>query len=225
MKDNAKIENLEEKDSSMQTLERGCNRNSFASPVYRIDYPHSPRLLDELYEVDCQAYGRHAVDRSILARWVEECPESITLMIVDDKIAGAFGLLAVSEEQIRLFIAGELSESKFISLPSNVREHRHWYWSGIVMIPQYQRHRTLLKPLLSIGLDSWLSSPRVGHPKTMVYATGCTAEGVRLLDRFKFECIKSAEEMKDGSPLYARGVSSSLEKNRQEIRELLGARS
>jgi hypothetical protein len=194
--------------------------------TYSIDYPRNDQLLDELYHVDCEAYGEFAVDRSILERWVKKCPQSITVMLVEGRIAGAFGLLAVSEEQIRKFIAGELPESQFSPLPERISKHRFWYWSGVVLRPEFQgQSRSLLRPLLVRGLDSWLSSQRIGHPDTYVYATGCTNEGRSLLDRFQFEQIKEADEMVDGAPLYVRKISPDIEQNRNEIRELLCARS
>lgn len=196
------------------------------SQTYSIDYPRNAELLDELYTVDCEAYGKFAVNRSILERWVKKCPQSITIITVEGRIAGAFGLLAVSEEQIRKFIAGKLSEEKFSPLSERITDHRFWYWSGVVLRPEFQRQaRSLLRPLLVRGLDSWLSSSRIGHPDTYLYATGCTAEGKSLLDKFRFEKIKEADEMADGAPLYVRNIRPDIESNRSEIRELLSARS
>ncbi len=193
---------------------------------YQIDYPRTAQLLDELYSVDCEAYGEFAVDRLILERWVKKCPQSITIMTVENRIAGAFGLLAVSEEQIRQFIAGNLLEENFSPLPERIKDHRFWYWSGVVLRPEFQwQARSLLRPLLARGLDSWLSSGRIGHPDTYLYATGCTEQGINLLDKFRFERIKEADEMLDGAPLYFRKISPDIEANRQEIREFLGARS
>jgi hypothetical protein len=200
-------------------------RRAAAGAAYTIDYPRTPELLDRLYEIDCEAYGSHAVDRSILERWVAQCPQTITLLMIDGEIIGAFGLLAVSEEQIRLFIAGKLEEKDFISLPEDVEGHRFWYWSGVVVVPEYRRSQmSPLRPLLARGIDAWLSSGRASED-AYVFACGCTKEGTGLLGRFRFEQIKSASEMADDAALYSRRISASLETNRAEIRELLGARS
>lgn len=196
----------------------------FKQPKFSIDYPGSPSLLDQLYELDCEAYGKHAVDRSILERWVSQCPASITLIMDEGTIAGAFGLLAVSEEQVRKFIAGDLKEEDFESLPDDVENHRFWYWSGIVLAKKYRLSRlSPLRKLLSWGVDCWLTSDRLAE-KAYVYATGCTTEGENLLERFKFEQIRTGKEMKDGVPLFVREIHG-LEKTRSEMKELLNASS
>jgi hypothetical protein len=200
------------------------NPIALEQPKFSIDYPGTPSLLDQLYELDCEAYGKHAVDRSILERWVNECPASITLIMDGETIAGAFGLLAVSEGQIRKFIAGELKEADFECLPDDIENHRFWYWSGIVLAKKYRLCRSSpLRKLLSWGVDCWLTSDRLAE-KACVYATGCTTEGENLLGRFKFEQIKSGEEMKDGVPLFVREIRG-LEATRSEMRELLNAPS
>jgi hypothetical protein len=151
----------------MQTLDR---------PVYQVDYPRTPELLDLLYELDCEAYGRHAVDRSILERWVKQCPQSITLLLHEGKIAGAFGLLAISQEQTRQFIAGQISESDLNSLPEEIEAHPYWYWSGIVVAKEYRKSKkSPLRSLLMRGVDCWLSGDRVGGcAHVYVYALGCS---------------------------------------------------
>jgi hypothetical protein len=200
------------------------NPTSLKQPKFSIDYPRSSSLLDQLYELDCEAYGKHAVDRSILERWVSQCPASITLIMDEGTIAGAFGLLAVSEEQVRQFIAGDLKEENFESLPDDVEDHRFWYWSGIVLAKKYRRSRlSPLRKLLSWGVDCWLTSDRLAE-KAYVYATGCTIEGENLLERFKFEQIRTGKEMEDGVPLFVREIHG-LEKTRSEMQELLNAPS
>ena len=189
----------------------------YPSTIFKFDYPNTPNLLDRLYELDCEAYGPHAVDRSILERWVDICPESITLILADGEIAGAFGLLAISEEQTRQFIAGKLKESEFECLPGTIENHRFWYWSGIVLANKYRLSRSSpLRKLLSWGIDCWLTSDRLAQ-KAFVYSSPCSQDGQNLLDRFKFEQIKSAAEMADGIPLYVRQII-----NPQEMRSELG---
>jgi hypothetical protein len=191
-------------------------------PQYRFDYPHSPQLLDQLYAIDCEAYGAHSVDRSILESWVKICPESITLILDGESIAGAFGLLAVSEEQIRMFIAGELKESEFRCLPGTIENHRFWYWSGIVLPKKYRLTRhSPLRSLLSWGIDCWLTSGRLAH-NAYVYASPCSQDGQNLLDRFQFEQIKSGAEMADGIPLSVREIKNP-EQMRGDLRGLLSA--
>ncbi|MBC7515520.1 MAG: hypothetical protein H7237_03655 [Alkalinema sp. FL-bin-369] len=192
-------------------------------PRFSFDYPHSPALLDQLYQLDCEAYGAHAVDRSILERWVKVCPESITLILADGEIAGAFGLLATSEEQTRKFIAGNLRESEFECLPGTIENHRFWYWSGVVLAKKYRLSRSSpLRKLLSWGIDCWLASDRLAK-EAYVYSSPCTQEGQNLLDRFDFERIKSAEEMADSIPLYVRHIKNPHQ-TRGELRGLLNAK-
>jgi hypothetical protein len=192
--------------------------------IFHFDYPHTPKLLDQLYRLDCEAYGVHAVDRSILERWVAVCPEAITLILCDGEIAGAFGLLPVSERQIREFIAGTLREADFICLPDTEKNHRFWYWSGIVLAKKYRRSKSSpLRRLLSWGIDCWLKSDRIAN-NSYVLATACTSDGENLLKRFQFEQIRSAEEMIDEVPLFSRQILDP-KKTRESLGELLNARS
>lgn len=208
----------------MLTLDPIVLDQSAVQPRFSFDYPHSPALLDQLYQIDCEAYGAHAVDRSILESWVKVCPESITLIMDGDSIAGAFGLLAISEEQIRQFIAGNLRESEFKCLPDSIENHRFWYWSGIVLAKKYRLSRSSpLRKLLSWGIDCWLTSDRLAKD-AYLYSSPCTQEGQNLLDRFEFEKIKSAEEMADDIPLYVREIKNP-QQTREELRGLLNAKS
>ena len=190
--------------------------------AFKFDYPNTADLLDRLYALDCEAYGSHAVDRSILERWVKVCPESITLILADGEIAGAFGLLAISEEQTRQFIAGKLKESEFECLPGTIENHRFWYWSGIVLANKYRLSRSSpLRKLLSWGIDCWLTSDRLAQD-AYVYSSPCSQDGQNLLNRFKFEQIKSAAAMADGIPLYVKQIINPQEM-RSELRGLLSA--
>ena len=192
----------------------------YPSTTFKFDYPNTPDLLDRLYALDCEAYGPHAVDRSILERWVNTCPESITLILADGEIAGAFGLLAISEEQIRQFIAGNLKEAEFNCLPGTIENHRFWYWSGIVLANKYRLSRSSpLRKLLSWGIDCWLTSDRLAQ-NAYVFSSPCSQEGQNLLNRFKFNQIKSAEEMADGIPLYVRQIVDP-QQMRSELRRLV----
>lgn len=188
-------------------------------PIYQLDYPRSPILLDKLYELDCEAYGRHAVDRSILERWVGQNPRSITLLMEGEDIAGAFGFLALSEEQCRQFIAGNIGESELNCLPEDFEGAQFWYWSGLVIAKQYRKaKKSPLKKLLMMGIDEWLTTDRRNHSLSHVYSTGCTVDGINLLDRFGFEKIIDAEHMADGAPLFYRKVEG-VQDGRQKLME------
>jgi hypothetical protein len=181
----------------MLTLEREA--------VFQLDYPRTPELLDKLYALDCEAYGRHAVDRSILARWVGQNPTAITLLMAGSDIAGAFGLLPLSEEQCRHFIAGQIGEKDLNCLPEEHVGGRFWYWSGLAMAPQYRKARkSPLKRLLMMGIDEWLMSDRRCHQESHIYSLGCSTDGMNLLSRFQFEQILPAEVMLDDAALYHR---------------------
>jgi hypothetical protein len=174
---------------------------------FQLDYPRSPGLLDKLYDLDCEAYGRHAVDRSILERWVGQNPMSITLLMDGADIAGAFGFLALSEEQCRHFIGGKIGEADLNCLPENAIGCKFWYWSGLVVAPEYRKAKqSPLKRLLMLGIDEWLQSDRRDRELAHVYSLGCTVDGVNLLDRFAFERILEPEFLKDDAPLFYRAV-------------------
>jgi hypothetical protein len=176
-------------------------------PQFQLDYPRSPGLLDKLYDLDCQAYGRHAVDRNILERWVGQNPMAITLLMDGQDIAGAFGFLPLSEEQCRRFIGGEIGEADLDCLPEDTIGCKFWYWSGLVLAPQYRKvTKSPLKRLLMLGIDEWLVSRRRDHGLTHIYSLGCSTDGENLLDRFKFERIIEPEYMADDAPLYYRSA-------------------
>jgi hypothetical protein len=180
-------------------------------PQYQLDYPRSPRLLDKLYELDCQAYGRHAVKREVLERWVSQNPMAITILMDGQDIAGAFGFLPLSERQCRLFIGGQIGEADLDCLPEDSIGCKFWYWSGLVVAPQYRKVASSpLKRLLMLGIDEWLAAQRRDHQLTHVYSAGCSNDGEQLLERFKFEKIIEAEHMADDAPLYYRSVRDTV---------------
>lgn len=187
--------------------------------VYQLDYPRSSSLFAKLYDLDCEAYGRHAVDRSILERWVGQNPMAITLLMDGEDIAGAFGFLSISEQQCRHFIAGKIGEADLDCLPEDSTDSRFWYWSGLVVAKQYRKaKKSPLKKLLMMGIDEWLMSDRRCHAESHIYSLGCSVDGVNLLDRFKFERILEPEDMLDDAPLFHR-VAGDVATGRRELKE------
>jgi hypothetical protein len=187
---------------------------------YTVDYstPKTAELLDQLYGIDVEAYGSQAAPKAVLKQWVDANPQSIGLMCDGPIIAGAYGLLPISQEQAREFVAGDVAETDLIPLGDDIENHQFWYWSGIVVRPEYRgAKRSVLRDLLMVGIGGWLASKAVGRDQPLenkdgtasdrtkplyLYATGCTPQGQALIDRFQFEKIRDDAE----APLYVREI-------------------
>lgn len=182
---------------------------SLRNPIVEYRTPASPELLSQLYQIDVEAYGSQAAPKEVLKSWLEANPQSIGLICDGDAIAGAYGLLPITEEQTRKFIAGTISEIDLIPLGEDVTNHQFWYWSGIVVRPEYRGvKKSVLRDLLLVGIGGWLGSKAVGFDQPdkvkplYLYATGCTPQGQALIDRFQFEKIRDDNE----APLFVREI-------------------
>lgn len=168
-------------------------------------YVEDIQQLSELWQLDANAYGDGNIEFETLNRWWQTYDSGLPIVSYRGEIIAAFGLWGISEKQTRLFLDGKLKEQELNPLPFGEKTP-YWYWSGIVIRPDFRT--SLLSPLrllLRCGVSSWLGTGNVSYkPKAYVYALGMSDQGISLLEGFDFEEIRSSDDMPDQFPLFVR---------------------
>lgn len=187
----------------MQTLNRSA---------YQFDLVENVDELKQLYGIDESAYDDSSISFEAFFRWWNAYDLGLKVVKVESGIVAALGLWGMSEESTRLFLSGRLREDELTPLETQsvaIRPTQYWYCSGLVSLQK----KTLDSPLRLIlrgGIAAWVSTCHVRYP-AQIYALGYSEDGIEMLTRFKFEAIRSADEMPDGCPLYWRSVNSKNE--------------
>lgn len=171
-----------------------------------IDLVSSEATLKQLWQIDGEEYQDSNVPFSSFLRWWKRYDLGLRIVTNESAcIVGGVGIWPISEPQTRALIAGTLPESSLLPVRCetlDVIPSQWWYISGI-----FTRHgeglNTPLRRLLKTGVGSWANSHHIRYP-LYCYALGYSKQGVALLERFKFECIKTSAEAADGLPLYVR---------------------
>jgi hypothetical protein len=177
---------------------------TLAPPRYCLDLVESEKQLKELHKLDAAAYGSTALDFERFRQWWLTYDLGLRVVLQGDRIVGAIGVWALDEENIRLFISGQLKESQLAPMRHEQLEEgsRFWYVSGILIEPGLRlKMNSPLKLLLDAGIGGIFTSGKVRYP-THVYALGYTNEGMGLLEKLHFQSIKPGIEMADHCPLY-----------------------
>lgn len=178
---------------------------TLAPARYCLDLIETEEQLVQLHKLDAAAYGATALDFERFRQWWLAYDLGLRVVLQGDRIVGAIGVWALSEESIRLFIAGRLKESELVPLTHEQLDQegsKFWYVSGILVEPELRlKLNSPLKLLLDAGIGGIFTTGKVGYP-AHVYALGYTPEGKGLLSHLNFEAIQPALEMADQCPLY-----------------------
>lgn len=173
------------------------------SPAFAVGFPKDILQLQELWEIDCQAYN-NCLSLDEFSVWWKQYKEGSVCLLVKGRIVASVGIYPISSEDADNLASGMIREKDLIPLTDGSCV-RNWYVSGCVIIPEHQ-NKGLLRPLLRIGFGRLLSSNLPDEVRLL--SLGETPLGCKILRRTGFHSVKPASQMPDGSELYERICTS-----------------
>lgn len=175
-----------------------------------IDYVRHESQLRELWQIDAQAYGDHSLDYQPFLKWWERYPFGSRCLMLNGKIIASIGIYPLSEDQGELFSTGQINEGALqpVHLDDCQEGVANWYFSGLVIIPEYQ-NRGIVRRLVRLGVGEWMRSGHLRYPINL-YGLGQTEKGRKALALCGMRLLVSGCKLPDGLDLYhcnSRSVS------------------
>lgn len=189
---------------------------------YTIDFIATREQLQELWELDADAYDECSIGFEIFQSWWMAYPRGLTTVCSEKKLVGAMGIWPISPEQYQEFVSGRIREEELIPVSEavcSIQPQSHWYFSGSVIKPEIRRLKSRpIKLLLEAAVGYWCSSGHIAYP-VFSCALGYSLEGRRMLNRCKFRLTHAASIMPDNCPLYQFSANSQQEIINQILRQ------
>ena len=154
--------------------------------------------LEDLWRIDKEAYGEHSLEFEPFLEWWNAYPYGSRCLFLGGNIVASIGIYPLSQEQFNGFVNGEIAEGDLV--PCLLNKSDHWYFSGMVILPEYQ-NRGLARRLLRMGVGGWIRSGHLEYP-AQVCGLAQTEAGRKALELMDFKRSKTGSKMPDGLSMY-----------------------
>lgn len=158
--------------------------------------------LEELWQIDKEAYGEHSLEFDPFLKWWSAYPYGSRCLFLGSRIVASIGIYPLSEGQFNGFVEGKISEGALVPYLSS--KSAHWYFSGMVILPEYQ-NRGLARRLLRMGVGGWMRSGHLEYP-AQVCGLAQTLPGRKALELMRFKKALNGAKLPDGLDLYRSEV-------------------
>lgn len=175
----------------------------------RSGYIESKEQLLELWEIDKKAYGDNSIPFDPFYQWWTNYRYGSSNLFLKGQIIASIGIYPLSEDQAIAFKSGQIKEESLVPLTLDQCNQgaSHWYWSGLVIVPEWQ-NRGLVKSLLRIGLGCWRSKGHIRYPLSLLALGQIEIDKKLLAQKLGFKKLKSGSEMPDGLDLFELSADS-----------------
>lgn len=169
---------------------------------FEIDLVRHESQLRELWQIDAHAYGDHSLAYEPFLDWWERYPFGSRCLILNGKIIASIGIYPLYPEQANLFSTGQISEGELhpVSLDDCKQGVANWYFSGLVIVPEFQNRR-IVRPLVRLGVREWMHSGHLTYPISL-YSLGQTVRGQKVLKLWGMRIIVPGYKLPDKLDLY-----------------------
>ena len=165
----------------------------------------SQKELEEIWNIDCEAYGEANISKDILRKWWGTYPEGLYIVKKNGAVVGGFGIWPIAKDAYDNLKNGSIKELELTVLNKNLSKSNYWYISGIVIMKKYRRTK-ILWCMLYVIIKHWYET-QVKSNSVIIGSIPISDEGKDLLTRHGFFLSIIADERKNHFPFFEKTIS------------------
>lgn len=168
--------------------------------------------LRQLWRIDVAAYGDHSLAYDGFLDWWQRYPAGSRCLTLDGQIIASIGIYPLTKSQAEEFSIGHIQEDQLIPFclkDCELHGSDHWYFSGLVIVPEFQ-NRGIVRRLIRSGVGEWMRSGHLRYPISL-YGLGQTEKGRKALELCGMRLLVPGSLLPDQLDLYGTTATNAPE--------------